>query len=56
VQGTTTRFDEKKMLEAGLSFAQIESFKVTTPKKAYEKITFPSDKVAKRLLENRHGD
>lgn len=51
VTGNTTKFDEKKMLAAGLSMEQIESFKVTTPKKPYEKITFPAERVAKRLLK-----
>ena len=52
VEGTFTQWDEKKMLEAGLSIAQIESFKVVRPKKAYEKISFPAEKVSKRLLKN----
>lgn len=57
VQGTNTRFDEKKMIAHGLSVAEIESFKTTTPKKAYEKLTFPSEKVAKRLLGgDEYGD
>lgn len=50
VSGVMTRFDEQSMLRHGLSFAEIESFKVTTPKKPYEKVTFPAEKVAKRLL------
>jgi len=63
VTGTMTRWDEKKMLAHGLSIAEIESFKVTTPKKAYEKISFPAktlsvpEKVAKRLLQgDEYGD
>jgi hypothetical protein len=51
VTGLVSRFDEKKMLAHGLSMAEIESFRVTTPKKAYEKITFPSEKVARRLTD-----
>jgi hypothetical protein len=51
VTGTITQWDEKKMLAHGLSMAEIESFKVVKPKKPYEKITFPSDKVAKRVLQ-----
>lgn len=42
VVGTTTSWDEKKMLRHGLSVAEIESFKTVKPKKAYEKVTFPS--------------
>jgi hypothetical protein len=52
VTGVMTKFDEKKMLVHGLSIAEIESFKTTTPKKPYEKVTFASTKVAKRLLED----
>ena len=57
VTGNTTKFDEKKMLADGLSMEKIESYKVTTPKKPYEKITFPAEKIAKRLLSGgNHGD
>ncbi len=58
VTGTMTQWDEKKMLAHGLSMAEIESFKVTRPKKAYEKVTFPAQKVARRLLSrgDDYGD
>lgn len=57
VQGVMTRYDEKLMLQHGLSIAEIESFKVTTPKKPYEKVSFPAEKVAKRLLtRGDYGD
>ena len=50
VTGETSSFDVKKMLAHGLSMETIESFKVKTPKRPYEKITFPSDRVARRLM------
>jgi hypothetical protein len=57
VTGTMTRWDEKRMLAHGLSMAEIEGFKVTVPKKPYEKVTFPSDRVAKRLTQDGdYGD
>jgi hypothetical protein len=56
VTGNTTKFDEKKMIAHGLSVEEIEGFKVTTPKKPYEKISFPAERVAKRLLGGHHGD
>ena len=56
VTGNTTRFDEKKMLAAGMSIDEINSYKVTTPKKPYEKLTFPAEKVAKRLLSRGHDE
>lgn len=52
VTGTMTRWDEKQMLVEGLSIAQIERCKVVSPKRPYEKVSFPSEKVAKRLLES----
>jgi hypothetical protein len=58
VTGTMTQWDEKKMIAHGLSIAEIESFKVHKPKRPYEKVTFPSEKVAKRLLTqgDEYGD
>ncbi len=47
VTGTTTSWDEKKMLKHGLSVAEIESFKTIKPKKAYEKVTFPNVELPK---------
>jgi len=58
VTGVMTQWNEKKMLEHGLSIAEIESFKVTKPKKPYEKVTFPAETMAKRLLKqgDEYGD
>jgi hypothetical protein len=52
VTGTMTKWDEKKMLMEGLSVAQIEGFKTITPKKPYEKISFPTEKMTRRLLDD----
>ncbi len=56
VEGFTMKYDEKKMLLHGLSVEEIEGFKVKTPKKPYEKITFPAEKVARRLLSRGHDE
>lgn len=37
--GTTTKYDDRKLLAAGLTPAQLESCKVTKPKKGHTKIT-----------------
>lgn len=44
VSPVSSRLDKKKLLEAGVSMAQIERATVTTPGKGYVKITVPGDK------------
>lgn len=43
VRGVQTKLDEKKLIAQGVTTQMIENAKVTTPKRPYEKITFPGE-------------
>lgn len=44
VHGVQIKLDQKKLIAQGVTTAQIEAATVTTPKKPYEKISFPGEK------------
>ncbi len=45
VTGETSKLDKKKLVELGCALAWIEEATTTKPKKAFEKITCPGEKV-----------